>query len=265
MLKRCRPHVRTFYGSALGEAVHATSTKVCAIQFTLYPSELLSALLADRRITISKRTKKYIPFVDDVIPCGIDLSLFCPGVVKAANPSILFVGTLEGRKRGRLLLEIFRQSISKQLPNAELWMVCEDVTDDQYHHDRITFFRRLPTEALVSLYQKAWIFCLPSTYEGFGVPYIEAMATGTPVVATPNGGAQEVLDEGRWGCLVREQELSCTLVHLLTSEEKRLSFAEGGLKRAKEYDMALIAERYDALYQRIVGQTHLPPSKEICM
>ena len=38
---------------------------------------------------------------------------------------------------------------------------------------------------LVDLYRSSWLFCLPSSYEGFGIPYAEAMANGCPVVATP--------------------------------------------------------------------------------
>ena len=58
-----------------------------------------------------------------------------------------------------------------------------------------------PLERLIELYQQAWLFCLPSSYEGFGVPYIEAMSCGTPVVATPNAGAREVLEEMAGGTL----------------------------------------------------------------
>src|SRR5262249_36052648 len=142
MLRRCRPHVRTFHGSALGEAVHATSTKVRTLQLTLYPCEILSALLADIRVGISHSTKRSIPHIDYVVPDGVDLSLFCSSTAKSAQPSILFVGALAGRKRGHLLLEVFQQFVSPQLPNAELWMVCEDVRDGQYNYDRVKFFRR---------------------------------------------------------------------------------------------------------------------------
>ncbi len=57
--------------------------------------------------------------------------------------------------------------------------------------------KKVPFEKLCELYQRAWILCLPSTYEGFGVPYIEAMASGTVAVASPNPGAKEILDNGK--------------------------------------------------------------------
>ena len=52
----------------------------------------------------------------------------------------------------------------------------------------ITVLGRLDDEELAREYRAAWVFCLPSSYEGFGIPYAEAMASGTPVVATPNPG-----------------------------------------------------------------------------
>ena len=71
---------------------------------------------------------------------------------------------------------------------------------------------RLDDEALAEAYRRAWVFCLPSDYEGFGIPYAEALASGTPVVATPNVGARYVLDDGRAGVIVDLPELGRALV-----------------------------------------------------
>ena len=59
---------------------------------------------------------------------------------------------------------------------------------------------------LASLYRRAWAYVTPSTYEGFGLPYLEAMACGTPVVATPNPGSVEILDHGKYGVLAADEE-----------------------------------------------------------
>jgi glycosyltransferase involved in cell wall biosynthesis len=58
----------------------------------------------------------------------------------------------------------------------------------------VRYFHGIPDEALAALYRKAWVFASPSVYEGFGLPYLEAMASGTAVVATANPGSCEVLD-----------------------------------------------------------------------
>lgn len=58
--------------------------------------------------------------------------------------------------------------------------------------DGVRVLGKVSLERLTEFYRRAWLFCLPSSYEGFGVPYIEAMASGTAVVATRI--------RGRWRC-----------------------------------------------------------------
>ena len=256
MLRRSCAHVRTFYGSALGEAVHATSQKVRTLMLALYPFECVSALLAGTCVAVSAATRRYIPFIQQVVPCGVDLDLFRPMAEKSANPSVLFVGTLDGRKRGRWLLEVFARCVSVEVPDAELWMVCEDVDGANVRvPDQVRMFRRIPAEALAELYRKAWVFCLPSTYEGFGVPYIEAMASGTPVVATPNAGALEVLDGGNCGLIVPESELGPALAALLVSRAQRCRVAEAGLRWVTRFRWESVAEQYEHVYENVIRKT----------
>jgi len=257
MLRRSRAHVRTFYGSALGEAVHARSHKVRALMLALYPLECVSALLADTCVAISAGTKRYVPFIRQIVPCGVDLDLFQPASAKSSHPSVLFVGTLGGRKRGRRLLETFEKAVAPAMPGAELWMVCEDADGAGLEGASrgVRMFRRIPAGALAELYRKAWVFCLPSTYEGFGVPYIEAMASGTPVVATPNAGSLEVLDGGSCGLLVSDPELGPALAGLLANGARRRALAEAGLRRVTRFRWESVAEQYERLYEHVVAKT----------
>ena len=64
------------------------------------------------------------------------------------------------------------------------------------------------------------------------MPYIEAMASGTPVVATPNVGAVEVLGDGRYGILAQPEELGREILDLLRNGERDQHFTEAGLERA---------------------------------
>jgi len=247
VLQRPIPWVRTMYGSAKREYASAVRLRRRVSQLALIPLEGLSSRRADIAVGISHDTRLCIPTIDDIVPCGVDLTLYrLSPRSRSTAPSILFVGTTGGRKRGDLLLREFIQRIRPTLPNAELWMVCEP----QAAIDGVRWCGKVSEEELVRLYQQAWVFCLPSTYEGFGIPYIEALACGTPVVATPNPGAREILNDGRYGMLTGDDELPATLLRLLQDAEQRRKLADAGYARAQEYGWDAVAIRYEHVYRR---------------
>jgi glycosyltransferase involved in cell wall biosynthesis len=206
--------------------------------------EYNSLLLADERVAISENTRKYIPFIRHIIPCGVNVEAFSPGTAKSAVPSLLFVGTMHGRKRGAMLLDLFQRLIKPAVPEAEFWAVCEN----KIAGDGIRWFGRIPTPELTDLYRKAWAFCLPSTYEGFGVPYIEAMASGTPVIASHNPGAIEVTEHGTSGLLATDAELAQTIINVLTDSALRQRLTYQGLRRSRDFSWDTVCERYEAVY-----------------
>ena len=152
---------------------------------------------------------------------------------------------MRGRKRGAFLLEKFRTEILPQVPGAEFWAVCEEPIEGP----GVKWFGRVPFEKLVELYRAAWAFCLPSTYEGFGIPYIEAMASGTSVVASPNLGAREVLADGRFGIVAEDAQLGPAIVRLLQDEAARTEQEKVGLRRAQEYSWDRVCGAYEQLYR----------------
>jgi glycosyltransferase involved in cell wall biosynthesis len=159
---------------------------------------------------------------------------------------VLFVGGIQGKKRGWLMLRTFHEQIRPRIPNAELWVV----SGEKVEGEGVRFFGKVETEKLIELYQSAWVFCMPSSYEGFGVPYVEAMACGTPVVATHNDGATEVLDRGRFGILCDDHELGARITALLGDEPRRRHWIERGLARAQEFSWTRVAAQYVAAYRR---------------
>jgi glycosyltransferase involved in cell wall biosynthesis len=248
MSKNKPPHIRTFHGSSLAEAMHAKKPKEVIRKLLLSVSEYISCIIADKLVAVSENTKKFIPFIKDVIYNGVDVSMFKPGRQKSLNPSILFVGTLDWRKRGKMLVDIFKNDIKPKIPTAELWLV----TNDKINENGVKCFGRIRTEELVQLYQKAWVFCLPSTYEGFGIPYIEAMACGTPVVASANLGAKEVLGNGKYGVISADSDLANSLIKLLMDEETRSASRDRGAERAKEFTFDIICKKYEELYANLI-------------
>ncbi|WP_175073499.1 glycosyltransferase family 4 protein [Terribacillus sp. AE2B 122] len=248
--KQKAPILRTFYGSAKQEAKNSTSFGRFLRQATLYPLEFISGRKSDKNVAISDNTINDLPFIKKTIPCGVDLDRFSNGKetsLKEENPTILFVGTIGGRKRGELLLSNFKD-IKKEIPNAKLWLVA----DKDVQGEGIISFGRVSTEKLIELYQRAWIFCLPSSYEGFGVPYIEALCSGTAVVATKNPGAIEILEKTNSGIISDDDEISKNIVSLITKKSLRYSLITNGLVSVNKYSWDIVTEQYIQEYKKLL-------------
>jgi len=177
---------------------------------------------------------------------GVDLARYRPGR-KDPAPTVLFVGTYRRRKRGKLLMEVFEREIRPAFPDAVLWMVCSDAPEAP----GVEILGRLSDDELADRYRRAWAFCLPSSYEGFGVPYIEAMASGTAVVATPNPGAMEILDGGRLGVVCDPADLGGSISNLLAEPNRRDVLETSGLDAARQYDWNEVAARYIDIYREL--------------
>ncbi|MFD2328441.1 glycosyltransferase family 4 protein [Cohnella sp. GCM10020058] len=180
----------------------------------LYGLELIAAARSDVTLFNSADSRKlyFHRKKDRIVHLPVDTRVYYPGT-KADRPTLLFVGALDSRKRGRWLLNLFVSKIKPALPNAQLWMVCDPVQPE----DGVEYVQMPSQEQLASLYRQSHVFCMPSTYEGFGIPYLEAMASGTHVVTTANPGAEEVLGDGCYGQIVKDAELADTLIRALKS------------------------------------------------
>lgn len=251
-LRRPLPVVRTFHGSALFEARTATSRRRRFDKSLIFPLELLSAGLATSSYGVGTDSE-IVYQTDGLLPPGVDLPM--TPHQPSPNPSILFVGTWSGRKRGSLLQRIFEEEIRPALPNAELWMVsdtCEPAAGVRWI--------QTPSDAeLRDLYSRSWVFCLPSSYEGFGIPYLEAMAHEVPVVAHPNPGARMLLDQGRYGVLSEDGDLGRHLIEILSDPARRQSMAREGRRRAEEYSWERMAERHEAAYREAIERWRETP------
>jgi glycosyltransferase involved in cell wall biosynthesis len=246
---RGKPVVRIMHGNALEEARSATSIARAVLQSGVYVQELLTGFLQRGVVAVSANTVRFNPFIGRVIPNGIDLTIFRPDrTARSRVPSILFVGALKGRKRGAWLLDLFEREIRTAFPDAELHMV----TTPGPRRTGVTYHTGVEVRALVRLYQHAWVYASPSIYEGFGLPYAEALACGTPIVATSNPGSREVLDGGRFGLLARDEEFGPGLRRLLADAGEREALARAGLTRAPEYDIARVAEQYEQVMTELI-------------
>jgi glycosyltransferase involved in cell wall biosynthesis len=104
-------------------------------------------------------------------------------------------------------------------------------------------------QLLPGLYAGAVAFTLPSLYEGFGLPVLEALASGTPVVAAPEEALQEVAGDA---AVYADREQLADGVRRALRERERLRAA--GLERAKAFSWEETARRTAAVYREVVGR-----------
>jgi glycosyltransferase involved in cell wall biosynthesis len=247
LLRAKRPVVRTFHGTAVDEFKNAKTLRRRLFCLISIPLERLGAALADHVVGVSEATRARMPAVQSIIPCGVDLEAFHSGT-KSERPTVLFVGSENGRKRGAWLAELFKNEVLPALPTAELRMVSEENLSEP----GVRRYGRVSNETLIELYGSSWAFCLPSTYEGFGVPYIEAMAARTAVIATsPNPGAREVLSDGEYGAFVDDATLSATLTRILSDVKVREDLEQRGIERSRQYGWPIIAGRYESTFRLV--------------
>jgi phosphatidylinositol alpha-mannosyltransferase len=240
---------RTFYGSARDEALHAKTPGRFCYQTLFHALERASCLRKGTLVGISAATKRALPRIQHIIPCGVPLDRFSPDPkLRTKHPSILFIGNFKSRKQGGLLLRTFRETILPAHPQTTLTVVGpESVTSPN-----VRCLGRINEQDLVTEYRKAWIYCLPSSYEGFGVPAIEAMACGCAIVAMKNAGTMEIIDHEKTGLLCTPETFASSLKKSIEAEGLRKRLIKNGEIRVRDFDIKECAKKYEKLYRVVI-------------
>jgi len=194
---------------------------------------------------------------------GVDTELFSPDRRVHRNAcEILCVGRAADPNKGVATLI---DALPHLPPSARLTLVDEDHPDhvarsrarDLGCADRVEITGRVTTEALVALYRRAALVAVPSRYEGFGLPAAEAMACGTPVVASAAGALPEVVKTGGGGVLVSPdspEALAAGIRELLEHPAQREALGALGRKGIESaYGWPRIAARTAAIYTEVVA------------
>lgn len=216
-------------------------------------AEIVAAISESSKTDLLKHIKGVKPAKVIVIPLGTNQkntpAIGSKKVKKlAAKPYILYVGGIDLRKN---IVELLKTFYALKPSNPDLRLICvgkEFNLDDQmsdlgwfeiYHSrpeysDDVLIPGFLTNEEVLYLYQHAITFVFPSRYEGFGMPVIEAMQSGCPVVAYSNSSIPEVA--GKAAILVRDNEsLAPSVQKLLSSQTLRNKLIAIGKKQAKLY------------------------------
>ena len=178
---------------------------------------------------------------------------------------LLYVGGIDPRKNVQFSLEVFAELLKQSSePRPQLVLAGGISGDDQYP----ALLRRIndlgisadvqllgfvPDEQLVSLYKCSSVFVFPSLYEGFGLPVLEAMCCGLPVVAGANSSIEEIAAEA--AVLLEDSKLDdwvSNIKELLDKPDRRLQLRDMGYRQAAKFSWRRTAELTLAAYRHIL-------------
>jgi D-inositol-3-phosphate glycosyltransferase len=222
-----------------------------------------------------------------VIPCGVNLDLFHPIDQRHAREELgipadrrllLFVGRLDPVKGLNVLLEAMCKLTRRLRPCRAQDLSLAVIGGDRESHleammtdlscyteirrelgleDLVVFIGSRSQEALPLYYSAAEVCVMPSLYESFGMVALEAMACGTPVIASRVGGLTYTVRDGETGFLVPERDptaLAARLEQVLTDHALRRRMGERAVQVAAEYSWKVVADAIEALYEDLLEE-----------
>jgi glycosyltransferase involved in cell wall biosynthesis len=177
------------------------------------------------------------------------------------QPYILFVATIEPRKNLMRLLEAydrtsesFRKDVRLVLVGRKGWKSEEIVRAILAHRraDRVCWLQKVSDAELSALYRRALMFVYPSLYEGFGYPVAEALACGTPVIASRVASLPEIAGDA--AVLVEPgdvEALSAAMESLADDGAKRRRLQRRGPEQVRQFSSQHAVEKILSLYKTL--------------
>lgn len=208
------------------------------------------------RVVYLAAGKRYRPVEDKAILENVRVRYGLPDVY------ILYLGGFDPRKNVNILLRSYSQLadapplvIAGRLPERGSAMALDPrpLAKDLGIDGQVRFIGWVSEEDKPALYTAAWCFVFPSLYEGFGLPPLEAMACGTPVIASDSSSLPEVIGDG--GLLVNSTsaaQLAEALGALCANPQLRAELAVRALARAAQFSWAKTATETLAVYEAVV-------------
>jgi len=228
---------------------------------------------ADKIVTLSKEQKNFVKSLCkrkdiQVISFGIDMIFFNPSkydklIKKTYNSDviILTVSRLVKRKNTEEVIKV-AEKIVKEYKKIKFLIIgtgkekknLEEIVKKKKLTENIIFLGFISDNRLPSYYATADIFILPSKYEGFGMVYLESMASGTPVISYNISAAREIIENSKNGYLVSNYlEMYSKLMKLIKNKKllKKMSLEAVNIVRRK-YNLSIMVEKYDKLFSKLV-------------
>ena len=178
-----------------------------------------------------------------------------------SRPFVLFVSTIEPRKNVPTLLRAYKRLLDDYHAKVDLVLAGEkgwlfdrvfNLVRELGIQKRVHFVGPVSSEDLLDLYNAAEMLVHPAFYEGFGLPPLEAMACGTPVVASNTSAVPEVVGDA--ALLVdpaETDEITVAMWRVLSDDALARQMSEKGLKRASQFSWRRAAEETLQIYRRL--------------
>jgi glycosyltransferase involved in cell wall biosynthesis len=182
---------------------------------------------------------------------------------------VLYVGTIEPRKNLARLIDAFAQARHRGITHD---LVCvgpygwssRDLAGRIASlglSNHVHFTGYVPFEDLPVIYNLGELFVFPSLYEGFGLPVVEAMASGTPVLTANTSSLVEIAGDGAETVdPLNTDALGDAIYGLLTDEPRRRDLGERGRHRSRAFSWSQTAKDMLSVYQRAAGKTVAAPA-----
>ena len=223
-------------------------------QMLLKAGAKLTTKVAKRIITVSETSKEEI---DQFFPVAVGKTRValnaCPPWIHKTDASagvvgdyVLTVGTNWARKNMALALEAM-----KNMPDLKIAVTGKNSFD--FRGDNIEPTGYVDTDRLCALYSGAKLYLAPSLHEGFGIPLLEAMRCGTPVICGPGGAMPEVAGNAALVMPDYEPETWAKAIKKLVHDPSKLSeLTAKGLEREREFTWERSAEAHYQVYRELV-------------
>ncbi len=178
------------------------------------------------------------------------------------DPFVLYVGNIKPHKNLERLIDAFDRLRRSGFDRVRLLIIGDEISKypalrrsvhQHKLHKHVRFFGFVPIETLAVLYRLASVFVFPSLYEGFGLPPIEAMACGTPVVTSNVSSLPEVVGDA--ALLVDPydpESIADGMRQLLTNAELRATLCARGLAQACKYSWQQSIEQVHEIYGEVL-------------
>ena len=239
-----------------------------------------AARRADQVLTDSEHSRqdlqRYLAVPDAnirLIHCGLDpcFQAVADGPARRAilerygiaSPYLLYVGSINARKNIARLFEAFAEvrqrhaGLKLVIGGKRQWQTnAIDATFERLAlHDHVHFTGYLDDADLPALYSAAEVFVFPSLYEGFGLPPLEALACGTPVVTSNTSSLPEVVGDAALTVdPYAVADLAAAIERALTDRALRTMLRQRGLLQAQRFTWQRAAQEVFGIYQHLLGQ-----------